>query len=92
MEARLPNNALKLPNRAGPWVNYFIAILGELLQRMDDASARYSIALPNIRFRGLWARLPHLAKSRPQISALFVDGSGRVEEIQFGDPNVVEAR
>jgi hypothetical protein len=30
-------------------VNYFLAILGEIPQRMDDPSARYSIALPSLR-------------------------------------------
>jgi hypothetical protein len=30
-------------------VNYFPAILGEILQQMDDPSARYSIALPSLR-------------------------------------------
>jgi len=63
-------------------VNYFLSILGELLQRMDDPDARYSIALPDMKqFRRLWQRLPDLAKSRTKISALFVDGSGRVEEV-----------
>jgi len=27
-------------------VNYFLGVLGETLQRMDDAQAKYSIALP----------------------------------------------
>jgi hypothetical protein len=63
-------------------VNYFLSILGELLQRMNDPDARYSIALPDLKqFRGLWQRLPDLAKSRTAISALFVDTSGRVEEV-----------
>jgi hypothetical protein len=63
-------------------VNYFISILGELLQRMDDPDARYSIALPDMKqFRGLWQRLPQRAKSRTMVSALFVDPSGRVEEV-----------
>jgi hypothetical protein len=54
-------------------VNYFLAILGETLQRMDDATARYSIALPDMpQFRGLWQRLPALAKTRTGITALFV--------------------
>ncbi len=40
-------------------VNYFLSILGELLQRMDDPDARYSIALPDMQqFRRLWQRLP----------------------------------
>jgi len=63
-------------------VNYFLSILGELLQRMDDPEARYSIALPDMKqFRGLWQRLPELAKTRTTISALFVDISGKVDEI-----------
>jgi hypothetical protein len=34
-------------------VNYFLAILGELLQRMSDPDARYSLALPDLKqFRG----------------------------------------
>lgn len=58
-------------------VDYFLAILGEILQRMDDPSARYSIALPNHRqFRGLWVRLPHLAKNRLGVTALFVAPDG----------------
>jgi hypothetical protein len=62
-------------------VNYFVSMLGELLQRMNDANARYSIALPDLKqFRGLWARLPELAKSRTGISALFVNASGNIDE------------
>ncbi|MCR9130422.1 MAG: MarR family transcriptional regulator [Alphaproteobacteria bacterium] len=60
-------------------VNYFIAMLGELLQRMDDPDARYSIALPDMKqFRGLWDRLPELAKQRVQVTALFVGPDGKV--------------
>jgi hypothetical protein len=63
-------------------VNYFIGMLGELLQRMDDPGARYSIALPDMKqFRGLWERLPDLAKSRTTISALFVDAAGHIDEV-----------
>jgi hypothetical protein len=62
-------------------VNYFLGVLGELLQRMSDPEAKYSIALPDIpQFRRLWNRLPELAKRRTGISALFVNDSGRVEE------------
>ena len=61
-------------------VNYFIAMLGEILQRMDDPQARYSIAMPDLaQFRGLWNRLPRLAKERTQICALFVNGDGKVD-------------
>ena len=60
-------------------VNYFLAILGETLQRMDDRSARYSIALPNLQqFRNLWSRLPKLAKERTQIDAIFVSEDGQI--------------
>lgn len=63
-------------------VNYFLAILGELLQRTTDPSAKHSIALPEMRqFRRLWERLPPLAKSRTGISALFVDEDGHVVEV-----------
>lgn len=63
-------------------VNYFLAVLGELLQRMDDPAARYSIALPDVKqFRGLWSRLPTLAKTRTHITALFVAASGEVVEV-----------
>jgi hypothetical protein len=63
-------------------VNYFLGVLGETLQRMNDPNAAYSIALPNIKqFRNLWSRLPQLAKDRTRISALFVDELGSVEEI-----------
>ena len=68
-------------SRSAMRVNYFIAVLGETLQRMDDANARYSVALPDMpQFRGLWNRLPRLAKDRTRISMLFVDGVGRVRE------------
>jgi hypothetical protein len=64
-------------------VNYFLTILGETLQRMSDPNARYSIALPDLQqFVRLWDRLPRLAKDRTTISALFVDGVGRVRLVE----------
>lgn len=63
-------------------VNYFIGMLGETLQRMDDPNARYSIAMPDVaQFRGLWKRLPNIAKSRTTITALFVADDGSVEQV-----------
>ncbi|EPR29725.1 MULTISPECIES: hypothetical protein [Geobacillus] len=63
-------------------VNYFLTILGEILQRMEDPYAKYSIALPDIQqFRNLWDRLPLLAKVRTGITALFVDENGEVTEV-----------
>jgi hypothetical protein len=64
-------------------VNYFIGILGELLQRMSDPNAKYSIALPDMeQFHRLWARLPGLAKERTGITILFVDKSGMFHEVK----------
>lgn len=63
-------------------VNYFLTILGEILQRMEDPYAKYSIALPDIQqFRNLWDRLPLLAKVRTGITALFVDENGEATEV-----------
>lgn len=63
-------------------VNYFVGMLGETLQRMQDVNARYSIALPDMRqFRGLWTRLPQLAKERVGITALFVSADSDVAEV-----------
>jgi len=63
-------------------VNYFLSILGEILQRMNDSSAKYSIAFPDLQqFRNLWQRLPGLAKSRTGISALFIDEYSNVDEV-----------
>lgn len=71
----------RLGSRDAMRVNYFLCILGETLQRMADADAKYSIALPDIaQFRGLWSRLPELAKSRTTITALFVSPEGVVRE------------
>ena len=67
-------------SRSAMRVNYFLGILGETLQRMDDPNARYSIALPDLKqYRGLWERLPRLAKSRTTISLLFVSSTGSIE-------------
>jgi len=60
--------------------NYFIGMLGELLQRMDDDSATYGIALPeNRQYRGLVDRLPRLARDRIGLNIFWVarssDGS-----------------
>src|SRR5439155_16872040 len=63
-------------------VNYFLAVLGEILQRMIDPQAKYSIALPDYRqFRNLWTHLAELAKSRTGITILFVDSEGNVNEV-----------
>ncbi len=64
-------------------VNYFLAVIGETLQRMKNEGERYSIALPDIQqYRNLWARLPKLAKERTQITILFVDHTGHVSELE----------
>ena len=53
--------------------NYFLNVLGQILCRMNDPAAQYSIAVPDTpQFRKLWSRFPAEAKSRTQITALFV--------------------
>lgn len=64
-------------------VNYFIGILGETLQRMADPNAAYSIALPDLaQYRGLWERLPALAKTRTKITLLLVSLSGEIQHLK----------
>lgn len=63
-------------------VNYFLTALGELLQRMNDPSAKYSVAFPDLeQFRGLWKQLPELARKRTGVSCLFVRANGEVDEV-----------
>jgi hypothetical protein len=59
--------------------NYFLGAIGELVQRMDDAGARYALALPdNPRYRGLVRRLPVLARQRLSLTVLLVARDGTV--------------
>ncbi len=58
-------------------VNYFLGMLGELVQRMDDAQASYGIALPdNRQYRGLVDRLPALAKERLRLTTFWISRDG----------------
>ena len=62
--------------------NYFLAALGEVLQRMERDDVKYSLAFPDIpRYRALWDRIPRLAKHRTGVSCLFVDKAGQVVEV-----------
>ena len=62
--------------------NSFAAVLGHILQKMNDPQSKYSVALPDVTpFRRLWERLPETAKDRTGITALFVDPTGTVTEI-----------
>lgn len=52
-------------------------MLGELVQRMDDAQASYGIALPdNRQYRGLVDRLPALAKERLRLTTFWISRDG----------------
>jgi hypothetical protein len=54
-------------------VNYFVGMLGELVQRMEDPNVSYGIALPmNRQYRGLVNRLPALARERLRLSVFWV--------------------
>lgn len=58
-------------------VNYFLGALGELVQRMDDPTARYGLALPGHRqYRGLVERLPRVARDRLHLVVYFVGRDG----------------
>ncbi len=62
-------------------VNYFVGMLGELVQRMDDVQASYGIALPdNRQYRDLVNRLPALTKERLRL-AVFLASRERDELI-----------
>jgi hypothetical protein len=61
-------------------VNYFLSILGEVLQRMDSEDCKYFIALPKIQqYVNLWYKLPALAKQRTKISLILVDNDRQLE-------------
>ena len=63
-------------------VNYFLSILGEILQRMKDTKTKYSIALPDLeQYRNLWKKLPDLAKQRTQLTLLVVSKEGSIKEL-----------
>jgi hypothetical protein len=60
----------------------FLEVFTQILQAMNDCGVKYSIALPDLQqFRDLWQRLPQLAKSRLEITALFVDKCGKVSKL-----------
>jgi hypothetical protein len=64
------------------FVNSFVTVFGEILQRMDDPRNKYSVAFPDMKpFRRLWERLPTLAKNKIGVTALFVDQTGIIDEI-----------
>lgn len=57
--------------------NYFVGALGELVQRMDDPTARYALALPdNRQYRGLVTRLPAYARDRLALAVFWVSREG----------------
>lgn len=72
--------------------NYFLGALGELLQRMDDPTATYGLALPsNRRYRNLVRRLPTLAKRRLGLVVVWVEGrapepAASLEQFDDGTP------
>lgn len=61
-------------------VNYFISILGEMLQRMDNEDCEYYIAFPKMKqYINLWQKLPALAKQRTKIRLILVDENKQLE-------------
>lgn len=61
--------------------NYMYGNLGQLLFKMTDAQAKYSVAFPDMpKFTRMWGRLPQVARERTKITALFVSVVGEVRE------------
>ncbi|MGH7878727.1 MAG: MarR family transcriptional regulator, partial [Candidatus Binataceae bacterium] len=59
----------------------FNVALGQCLRRMNRPDVKYSVAFSDIPvYRGLWERLPKLARERTTITCLFVTKAGNVEE------------
>ncbi len=62
--------------------NFFLQVLGEILQRMDNPNVKYSIAFPDHeKYRRLWNELPKLAKERTKISAIFARERDQIDEV-----------
>jgi hypothetical protein len=62
--------------------NYFVGVIGELMQRMSDERAKHSVAFPDVpKFRRLWSELPLIVKDRLKLSALMVGEDGGVVEV-----------
>jgi len=62
--------------------NYFVAVVGEVLQRMHDDRAKHSIAFPELpKYRRLWSELPTNVKQRLQLSVLFVGADHTICEL-----------
>ncbi len=62
--------------------NFFLLVLGEILQRMDDPNLKYSVAFPDHeKYRRLWNELPRLANERTKITAIFTMENDQIDEV-----------
>jgi hypothetical protein len=62
--------------------NYFVGVIGEIVQRMADPEAKHSIAFPDLaKFRRLWSELPKHVKQTLKVTALFVASDGTVRKL-----------
>ena len=63
-------------------LNFFLYLLGEIIQRITNRDDKYSIVLPNLpRYRRLWSKLSTEVKNRLAITILFVNMRGKVSEL-----------
>lgn len=70
-------------------VNYFLGALGELVQRMDDDTARYGLALPDDpQYRGLVNRLPAAARRKLDLTVFFVTRTGGELTVVVDEPRL----
>ncbi|MBQ3589046.1 MAG: hypothetical protein II980_01210 [Clostridia bacterium] len=57
--------------------NYFLSVLGEILQRMESDDFTYYIAFPDHpKYRRLWETLPKVAKTNTKLGMILVNENG----------------
>lgn len=60
--------------------NYFLSVLGEILQRMESNDFTYYIAFPDHpKYRKLWETLPNVAKINTKLGMILVNENGELE-------------
>jgi hypothetical protein len=63
-------------------LNFFLYLLGEIIQRIKNEDDKYSIALPDLqRYKNLWNALSTEVKNRLSVTILLVNRRGKVSEL-----------
>lgn len=62
--------------------NYFLAVLGEIISRMNQETARYAIALPDNEYKTKKVRrIPRRVRQLLKLDVLLVNERGRVRRL-----------